>query len=273
LRYPNAIWVPGPIEKTGWRGGGQGARINVKGGVAHSAVGSRFGLRAVLFNEGQWYDASWQFTLFQSGLVEQHYDDDMWCWHAQGANIFAWGGEHEGGPEGNTSEPLTPAQLKSSIDLFRWNSEVRGFRLERGNGLWEHNQFASKPCPSGRIPWHLYVPLVWSPGVTLPTPGEDDNMPDPRMTDDEVNAMKIVAHYWETLPALITWREEVVPVIDGTLNMARANADKLQQMARAVPADTTELEQELDVLKGEINGIQERFDAISNAANVPDDGP
>lgn len=149
--YPPAIQVPGPTMKTS-------GYLTVSGVVGHSAVGYESGLLAVLNDVTSPREqlASWHFSVLYDGTVWQHYDTNIRCWHAQGANSFSIGIEHEGGHD-PVDEPLTPPQLAASIALVRWLGQQFGFPLKRQEGLWEHNEFANKPCPSGRIPWDLYV--------------------------------------------------------------------------------------------------------------------
>lgn len=145
-RDAHAIWVPGPRWKV--------IGVNqCKGVVGHSAVGYKTGLMDRINSQD---NVGWQYSILYDGTIWQHYEDEEWVWHGHGASPFAIGIEHEGGynPE---NEPLRPAQLAASIGLVRRLSERHGFKLERHNGLWEHNEFAQKPCPSGRIPWEQYT--------------------------------------------------------------------------------------------------------------------
>lgn len=168
MLYPDALLVPGPAWKQNHN------PLWPQGVVCHSAVGYLGGLLNVL--EGN-TPSSWHFSVLYSGIVEQHYDTNVQCWHAQGANTFAVGIEHEGGfsPE---NEALTPAQLASSVKLVRWLGEVHNFALQRdepGRTLFEHNQFYPKPCPSGRIPWGEYtVPPVGDRPRLLDVASPDD---------------------------------------------------------------------------------------------------
>lgn len=150
--YPNALIRPGPDWKR------NANPLWPQGVVCHSAVGFAGGLHDVLDSNTP---SSWHFSIMYSGVIEQHYDTSVQCWHGQAANSFAVAIEHEGGfnPE---DEPLTPAQKASSIALVRWLGEVHNFplvRSEPGRTLFEHNQFYPKPCPSNRIPWEEY-PMV-----------------------------------------------------------------------------------------------------------------
>lgn len=108
--------------------------------------------------------ASWHFSVAKGGQVYQHYPLTAATWHCGSPhwNQRLVGIEHEGGPVGNESEPLTTAQREASVRLVRWIARECGWsRLERRVNLWEHNEVspADRPtaCPSGRIPWDAYT--------------------------------------------------------------------------------------------------------------------
>lgn len=163
LWYPKAKRVDGPAHKT------SGSMVP-KAVMGHSMVGFKSGAHDVLFDRGRVYEASWHFSVYYDGAVEQHYSITTRTWHGHGANPFAIGVEHEGGysPE---NEPLRPAQLAASIELFKWIAKQGGFELIRNGDafpsetLLEHNQYANKPCPSNRIPWAEYTKKVAAPMV------------------------------------------------------------------------------------------------------------
>ena len=150
-QYPSAALVPGIAGNRGYDG--QIAHEK-DGAVLHSADGN-FGPgntpADIMWARG----VSWQFTVYKSGRVEQHFDPRDTCWHAgnREANKTKVGIEHEGRP----GEPLTPAQLAASVDLVRWLGELLAFPVDR-SALYEHNQFFPTACPSGRIPWGEYTP-------------------------------------------------------------------------------------------------------------------
>lgn len=166
--YPAAVIRPGPAWKQ------NASPLWPQGAVLHSAVGYEGGLYDVLDSNSP---ASWHFSILYSGIVIQHYDTTAQCWHAQAANSFAVGIEHEGGfnPE---NEPLTPAQIASSVALVRWLGEAHNFPLQRdepGRTLFEHNQFHPKPCPSGRIPWEEYQVVSEKPRrLDVASPDDQD---------------------------------------------------------------------------------------------------
>lgn len=153
--YPGASWRSGPSWKINRDPNGLPTLLYPRGIVLHSMVGYKMGAYSVLDGAIR---ASWHFSVYQDGSVEQHYDTTVQCWHAQGANSFCVGIEHEGGYNPET-EPLTEVQLASSLALCQWLGKQYKFELVRwgeGKTLWEHNEFWPKQCPSGRIPWHVY---------------------------------------------------------------------------------------------------------------------
>ena len=150
--YPNAIQRPGPFAKTGYSGQAAAAKDTL---FLHSAVGGEAAMLAVLDGPVN----SWHFSVMQDGRVLQHYDVLAICYHAgvKAWNIRGVGIEHEGGPLGNESEPLTPPQLAASIALVRWLCSELGLPVERVATLREHNEVTATACPSGRIPWGRYL--------------------------------------------------------------------------------------------------------------------
>ena len=160
LWYPKAVRVPGVAWKV------HGKNTN-KGAVLHSAVGFKAGLLDELRGPK---DKGWHFSDLQDGTILQHYPLDALVYHCSNAfgNGQYIGIEHEGGldPE---DEPLTPAQLRASIDLVKWIAEQGKWLPSRTSPktLFEHKEVALKytQCPSGRIPWKeiMAEPLISSP--------------------------------------------------------------------------------------------------------------
>ena len=186
LRYPNAVWLAGPLAKRGYPG--RGVSHLKTGIVLHSAEGPAGVLLDLIANG----PLSWHFSVMKDGVVYQHYDYDDVCWHAgnRKANEELIGCEHEG----KAGEPLTPAQLAASVLLTRWLLSELALEPLRGATLHEHNEVVGwitpnagpTQCPSGRIPWERYTQ-------------EDD------MTLAELEAR---------IAALEQWREELAPKID-----------------------------------------------------------
>ena len=161
--YPPAVQRPGP----GWKQGYPGLAVNARRGViCHSMVGSLGAAFDRLYGPDT---ASWHFSIAQDGTVYQHYDTMAVCWHAGSPkwNGLLIGIEHEGGPPGNESEPLTAPQLATSVELVRWLAVECGFRLSRtppDKALWEHHETGyPTACPSGRIPWAEYTEEPMTP--------------------------------------------------------------------------------------------------------------
>lgn len=172
MRYPEAIWYPGPAEKQGYAGT---ALNECRGVICHSMVGTFEGAKTRLedvskdANGGYTANAaaSWHFSVLQSGKVLQHYDSAAVAWHAGSRryNALLIGIEHEGGFN-PTNEPLTAAQAAASVALVRWLHQVHGKGpMERYPQavspdaflLTEHNEVYQTACPSHRIPWSQYT--------------------------------------------------------------------------------------------------------------------
>lgn len=164
---PWCVKRPGPASKQGYPGIPSRTLAQIEGEVKHSAEGSLAATFAVLDNERR--IASWHFTLAQNGLVYQHYPLEAITWHAglPGdrrqdtsliGNLTLIGEEHEG----VVGEPLTHAQLASSIRL---SEDVRRLSLGANppllrKNLFEHNWLSATNCPSGRIPWEKIIPAL-----------------------------------------------------------------------------------------------------------------
>jgi hypothetical protein len=180
--YPRAEQRPGPAGKV------YAGTNAIEGIVLHSMVGSLGGAFTVLDDESltahsTYRAASWHFSVARDGAVYQHYPLEACSFHAGSGiqNRRLIGVEHEGGPPGNVSEPLTEAQLAASIDLALWIADRGGFVLSRGSGpvgpaprtLFEHRELAATLCPSGRFDavWGRYTqPRVADPVAPGPVP-------------------------------------------------------------------------------------------------------
>ena len=156
----NIIQRPGPAAKTGYGV----SRIHAKDGIVeHSAEGYEAGMLMVL--DGSQYIQSWHASIMKDGRLLQHYPWNTICYHAgnRPMNERKIGVEHEG----IAGEPLTEAQIVTSVSLARELSRTFGFPMARGVGLHEHNEVVTlyspnagpTACPSGRIPWERYTEL------------------------------------------------------------------------------------------------------------------
>ena len=173
----NIIWRHGPAAKAGY--GVSRTHAFKDGIVEHSAEGYEAGMMMVL--DGSQYIQSWHASIMKDGRLLQHYRWDTICYHAgnRPMNERKIGVEHEG----IAGEPLTEAQIVTSVGLARELSRTFGFPMARGVGLHEHNEVVTlynpnagpTACPSGRIPWERY------------TETEDD------MTDDERELLRLTA--------------------------------------------------------------------------------
>ena len=152
--YHGATQFPGPTRKV------YTEENRVEGVIAHSAEGYRAGLDSQLLTA----EVSWHFTIYLDGSVAQHYPLDASCWHAgsKASNIRLIGVEHEG----RAGEPLTEAQVVSSVALVDWLAQTAGWPDKaRGVRLYEHREVnPATVCPSGRIPWHRYSSVAPLPG-------------------------------------------------------------------------------------------------------------
>ena len=163
-----ALWHPRATveEGPGWKRNA-GPRRG-KGAVVHSAEGSRQGALDVLRGARE---ASWHFTVCKSGELLQHYARDVQAWHAGAkANPFYVGIECEG----VAGEALTPAQVGTVGEVLRWLEQEEGWPgMTRGETLFEHREFMSTACPSGRIPWPEVVRAA-QPAKPAPVPTARD---------------------------------------------------------------------------------------------------
>lgn len=159
--YPLAIWRSGPPEKV-W------PDTNLVTGALCHSMGGTFASALTILDDttqvnGFFIKPSWPFSITRDGTVYQHYRLSQCPFHAGGHywNDRLAGIEHEGGAPGNDSEPLTPAQLASSVALVRWIKAQAGWltlsRTGTDKNLYEHNEVYSTACPSGRIPWAQYM--------------------------------------------------------------------------------------------------------------------
>lgn len=159
LRYPAAIWHPGPPAKQGY-GSVYPSPQPKEGFVLHSAEGGLAATLGELDNPAR--EASWQFTVAKDGRVFQHYSADAVCWHcgvagdslplsAAVGNVALIGMEHEG----VAAELVEGAQLNASIKVQQWAYEVIPTLKPPAlrSSHWEHGWLSATTCPSGRIPW------------------------------------------------------------------------------------------------------------------------
>lgn len=166
LRMPGAVWKPGPISKTGYGGVVRGPK---RGDVKHSAEGWRANIMPILEGPRR---ASWHFTVLTDRTIWQHYEIDVWCWHAGDAdddgaieaNQETVGIEHEG----VAGTPLNADQIAATAEITQFCAEQFGrardfarYPIQPSDGwtLVEHNQVSDHPtaCPSNRIPWALVL--------------------------------------------------------------------------------------------------------------------
>ena len=171
------LFYSGAVQKPGPAGNVYPQMNTIEGAVLHSAGGdwsSAYKPTDTMYQR----QVSWHFSIFADGRVEQHYPIDTSCWHAGSGieNRRLVGIEHEGGGPSNPSEPLTEAQVKSSVALVLWIKEQAGWPdLARHVRLLEHGEVYSTSCPNGRIPWSRYaLPQPLPGGEFLPEPDLQD---------------------------------------------------------------------------------------------------
>lgn len=183
LWYPNAKrWIPKRDKRRDGPGKPYSKPNTVDGIVWHSAEGYVGGLHSVLEQPDSERVAAWHFSVLYNGTVEQHYPLDAVLWHAGSdyAHRNLIGVEHEGGFV-DKSEPLRPAQLTASVELFHWIAEQGDFTLTREGTkptktLWEHKEISdtSTLCPSDRPQWDEYLKVVQvQAGYDFITDGEN----------------------------------------------------------------------------------------------------
>ena len=150
--YGEADWVPAPANKQGYSG--YPSPQPKKGVVLHDMDGWQAGAYSRLMDANE--RASWQYSVYQDGIIEAHYDDQAVCWHC--GNIIGnrdyIGIEHEG----RAPDELTKAQYQATLGLVRYLFREHGWGApERRVNLWEHRELSQTSCPSGRIPWDRLI--------------------------------------------------------------------------------------------------------------------
>lgn len=148
----------GPVHKQGYSQIAVRSLADIKGEVKHSMVGSFTAAMARLNGPDL---ASWTFSVTKIGEIYQHYPLEAVTWHGGGpeVNQSYIGVEHEGGPPGNESEPLSEPQYQATLALTQ---ELRALLPHLGppsrlTNLREHNELAATACPSNRIPWDRLI--------------------------------------------------------------------------------------------------------------------
>lgn len=186
LWYPGAHIYNGPAIKT------TGRPFDAHGVTMHSMTG-RFDVAMQMLQDvsrnarGHYSNpVSWHFSIKKNGTIYQHYPLNVGTWHSG----TAWGNdntasiEHEGGPPSYPSEPLTGAQLASSIDLVHWILARKGLTPSRGTTIFGHGDMGATLCPSGRIPFDRYV-INTAPA---PQPSEEDEVQTKPLTQSQAIA-------------------------------------------------------------------------------------
>ena len=153
------IQDPGPLSKTTWG-------VNTcKMVVPHSAEGYWPYLQTLLHSLDR--RASWMFSNLKDGRCFQHYSIYAQVWGSGSGypnnNGVMWENE------GVAGEPLTDEQNDNNIRIIREVSELNGWELSRPTSPtdttatgYEHSECVRwgseyTACPSGRIPWDLYL--------------------------------------------------------------------------------------------------------------------
>jgi hypothetical protein len=162
LRHDATGQVPqiaGPLTKT--NGGINTCKIV----VPHSAEGYWPYLGNLLQDPTR--RASWMFSNLKDGRCFQHYSIYAQVWGSGSGypnnNGVMWE------TEGVAGEPLTDKQNDNNIRIIREVSALKGWKLSRPTSPtdkdatgYEHNECVRwgstyTACPSGRIPWDLYL--------------------------------------------------------------------------------------------------------------------
>ena len=166
----------GPPEKQGYGPVTERDLSDIKGEIKHSMVGGFLGAWGEMANMALKPNGSFQvpksftFSILKSGVTYQHYPLEAIAWTAGsfGANLAYISEEHEGGPPGNESEPLTTLQYQATLQLTQAIRQVLPHLgpPDRAMNLREHNEFAPTACPSGRIPWARLITDLREDGMT-----------------------------------------------------------------------------------------------------------
>ena len=160
MRCPFATWRSGPAWKQGYSFYWEAPSL--RGLVMHSMEGWRPGAESRLYGPDQ---ASWHFSVYQDGSLEQHYETGSALWHCgYPGNLHFDGIEHEG-----KDQPLTEPQYQTTLRLTRWyfDQHPEWGAPELRQNLQEHGWLWPTACPSGRIPWARLIADLEEDNVTL----------------------------------------------------------------------------------------------------------
>lgn len=206
--YPGATVVPGPAANV------YPEPNAVAGVIEHSAEGQwsqGYGPVDTMRQRG----VSWLASVFRDGHIEQHYPLNASCWHAGSKqwNVRVVGIEHEG----DKSQPLTAAQLASSVTFTRWIAAQGGWKMTRGVTLFEHKEvYPATTCPNGRIPWQYYY---------------EENVVILNKADDQTQAVQevlsAVNHAAQVIGAGTVYRYQSGDIKDEAGNVITIPADKV----------------------------------------------
>lgn len=161
-----ATWV-GPTPNQGGRMSEQ------RGVVVHTAVGSFEGTKAWQRNPDA--NVSSHFIVAYDGRIAQMVDTDVVAWTQKAGNGHWLSIENEG----DTTKPLTPAQVAANGRILRKAHQVYGVPLQlatspSGRGLGHHSMGAESgvdwghsACPGAKI-------KAQKPAILAAAKGEDD---------------------------------------------------------------------------------------------------
>jgi hypothetical protein len=172
------VWLPGPVQKTGYGDTHSRTAEEVEGEVKHSMEGYHVGAISRLmtpYNPDDRYTwASWHFSIPKYGFPWQHYPifgPHSICWHcglpgdrrrdtSLVGNLTLVGIEHEDAPDDllNDNQVYWTARISAAIRRLCPHAGARPPAL-RVN-LWEHRWLAPTECPSGLIPWREVIQLL-----------------------------------------------------------------------------------------------------------------
>ena len=147
-----------PIRANYWTGGNAPRLV-----ICHIMQGTLLGTDAWFRNEES--EVSAHFGVGKTGQVFQWVDTDSRAWHAEQANDYSIGVEHEG----FAGTPLTAAQIEATAGIFAWAR-----KQYPAIGDWLN----VRPFKGSGLSWHGLGGAEWGDHPGCPSPAIVAQLPD-----------------------------------------------------------------------------------------------